>query len=167
MGCFASFAQVTSGRFATTCLLMIGALVSGCGGSSEGEESTADAASATVSAAEVTGFGEVLSTSSGDSLYVLTADPPGGSKCVDACTEEFKPLVAEGAPTAGPGTKSSLLKTFKREDGGEQVLYNDRALYTHKGEGLISGAGEESDGGVWYLVSPDGEPIETTAAGGY
>jgi hypothetical protein len=63
--------------------------------------------------------------------------------------------------------KSSLLSTFKRNDGGTQVLYDKHALYTHKGRGLVSGAGVKADGGTWYLVAPSGKPIKSTKSGGY
>ena len=68
---------------------------------------------------------------------------------------------------AGPGVKASLLSTFKRTDGQEQVMYNHHALYTHKGQGAASGAGMASDGGIWYLVSPSGSAVKSTSAGGY
>ena len=47
--------------------------------------------------------------------------------------------------------KASLLATFKRFRGKEQVMYNHHALYTHKGQGAASGAGVAADGGIWYL----------------
>jgi predicted lipoprotein with Yx(FWY)xxD motif len=114
----------------------------------------------------VVGFGKVLA-SSGHPLYVLSSDPPGGSRCTGACTSTWPPLTAKGRPTAGPGADSSLLSTFKRPDGNTQVLYDRHALYTHSGRGLVSGAGVKSQGGIWYLVAPSGKPIKQTKSGGY
>lgn len=157
------------GVIAAICVLGLGVPVGlGCGGSSDDEdEGTVPAASATVSTRDVSGYGTVLATKSGRPLYLLTADPSGGSKCVGSCAKKWRPLTEKGAPTAGPGVKPSQLRTFKRGDGGKQVLYNGHALYTSTGRGLTSAAGTASHGGTWFLVSPSGEPIETTEAGGY
>lgn len=149
-------------------LLVLGALgFAGCGGSSDEETGGAPAGSATVATRDVPGFGSVLATRSGKPLYLLTADPEGDTKCVDACTKRWEPLIADGTPAAGEGAKTSLLETFKRSDGGEQVLYNGHALYTFKGQGQLAGAGTKSFGGTWFLVSADGEAIEATDTGGY
>ena len=128
---------------------------------------TAPADSATVRTVDVAGFGTVLATGSEETLYVHTADPTGGSSCSGKCTEEFKPLEPEGELTAGPGSDPELLASFKRDDGTEQVLYDDKALYTHTGPGTISGAGIESDGGTWLLIEPSGDEIDQTDTGGY
>ena len=57
--------------------------------------------------------------------------------------------------------------TFRRSDGSTQVLYDRHALYTHRGRGLVSGAGVRSEGGTWYLVAPSGKAITKTKSGGY
>jgi predicted lipoprotein with Yx(FWY)xxD motif len=153
-------------------LLVAGAsLLAGCGGSGSAKGGGATQASAptvtTVTTEHLAGYGTVLATSSGEALYVLTADPPDGSKCVGSCTSKWHPLIANGAPTAGPGVKQSLLSTFTRSDGSEQLIYNDHALYTYTGPGQAGGAGITADGGIWYLVSPAGKAIEQTTSGGY
>jgi predicted lipoprotein with Yx(FWY)xxD motif len=153
---------------AAVCLLVPGALVlASCGGGSdEAEGGTVPASSATVITKKVPGYGTALATNSGKLLYVLTSDPEGGTKCVDSCVKQWKPLLGEGSPKAADGVKPDLLGTFKRDDGDQQVLYNKRALYTFTGEEL-AGAGTKALGGTWYLVDPDGKPIETTGVGGY
>lgn len=150
--------------------LVTGVLVlSACGSSSSGGNSggSGSSSSATVITKKVAGYGSVLATPSGKTLYLLTADPSGGSKCTGSCTSQWPPLAAKGSPTAGPGVNSSMLSSFKRTDGTEQVLYNKHALYTHTGSGLTSGAGVAQNGGIWYLVSPSGNPIKSTTGGGY
>ena len=114
----------------------------------------------------VVGYGKVLAVS-GQPVYLLSSDPPGGSKCTGGCTSTWPPLTTKGRPGAGPGADSSLLSTFKRSDGTTQVLYDKHALYKHKGRGLVSGAGVKSEGGTWYLVSPSGKPIKSTKRGDY
>ncbi|MGH2978349.1 MAG: COG4315 family predicted lipoprotein [Solirubrobacterales bacterium] len=128
---------------------------------------TAPAESATVSTVDLPGFGTVLAAGSGDTVLVHTSDPAGGSSCTGKCAREFKPLEPEGEPTAGPGTDAALLSSFKRKDGTEQVLYDDKALYTHTGPGSISGAGTESHGGTWLLIEPSGDEIRGSETGGY
>ncbi len=128
---------------------------------------TAPAEEATVRAVDVAGFGIVLATGSEQTLYVHTGDSAGGSSCSGKCTAEFKPLEGEGELTAGPDSDSALLSSFKRDDGTEQVLYDDKALYTHTGPGTISGAGIESDGGTWLLIKPSGDEIVASETGAY
>lgn len=155
-------------RWIVPWLVLLGLAVVGCGGSSkdDGGGASAPAGSATVSTMTVIGYGKALATS-GHPLYLLSSDPPRGSRCTGKCTATWSPLTAKGAPTAGPGVESSLLSTFKRADGSTQVLYDGHALYTHKGRGLVSGAGVRSEGGTWYLVAPSGKPIKATKRGDY
>jgi predicted lipoprotein with Yx(FWY)xxD motif len=124
-------------------------------------------AAATVSVSKLPGYSSVLTTSSGQAVYLLSTDPSGGSRCSGSCTAQWPPLREKGALRAGPGIKASLLSVFKRKDGTRQVMYNHHALYMHKGQGAASGAGLASDGGVWYLVSPSGTAIKSTSSGGY
>jgi predicted lipoprotein with Yx(FWY)xxD motif len=101
----------------------------------------------------------------GMTLYVTKDDTPnsGSTTCTDAdCTAEWTPLtVTEGAiPMAGDGVDDSLLSTITRDDGTLQVTYNGWALYTYTGDkapGDTTGAGQ---GGKWFLISPEGDPIE-------
>ncbi|MGE4426935.1 MAG: hypothetical protein AB7G37_10835 [Solirubrobacteraceae bacterium] len=144
--------------------------VSGCGDSDDdngGAGGSTSSGDATVVTRDVPGYGTVLANDEGRPLYVYTKDPEGGSACTDACAETWPPLEAEGTPTTGGEVKAGLLATFEREDGTTQILYNQHALYTHTGGGLLEGVGEKLDGGTWYLISPNGETVETTEPGGY
>ena len=75
--------------------------------------------------------------------------------------------MVSGSPSAGKGVDSSKLSTFKRKDGGTQVLYGGHALYTYTGQGSASGQGVKSEGGTWYLMGPSGKPITKTAGNSY
>jgi predicted lipoprotein with Yx(FWY)xxD motif len=134
------------------------------GGSSGG---SASASSATVATKKEPGYGTVLVNSSGQALYLLSNDPSGGSKCTGSCASAWPPLAAKGGLTAGPGADKSLLSSFSRSDGTKQVLYNKHALYTYAKGGLVSGEGVASNGGIFYLVAPDGKPVTKTTTGGY
>lgn len=155
-------------------LLLVVVALGACGGDDDSSPSsngaragTAPAESATVRTLDLPGFGNVLAAGSGDPVLVHTGDPAGGSSCTGRCAREFTPLEADGELTAGPDTDAELLSSFKRDDGTEQVLYADKALYTHTGPGSISGAGTESYGGTWLLVEPSGDEIRGSETGGY
>lgn len=161
------------GRLVVAALAALALLAAGCGGSSSSSDgggtggAKASAAAATkVATMKITGYGDVLAVG-GRPLYLHSSDPAGKSTCAGACATKWPPLTAPGTPAAGPGVKSELLTTFQRDDGKRQVLYGKHALYTHKGRGLVSGAGVASDGGTWYLVSPAGQAITATSSGGY
>ena len=109
----------------------------------------------------------MLATSQGAPLYLLTADPSGGSSCDAACAKEWPPLTGTGRPAGGSGVKASLLSSFTRRDGRIQLLYGGHALYTHPGMSASAAAGTAADGGIWYLVSPSGKPIKSTNGSGY
>ena len=155
---------------ATLVALLVGctSVLAGCGGSGSGTSGGATpASSATVITRHLAGYGTVLATPSGQALYELSDDPPGGSKCSGSCTSDWHPLTDNGAPTAGPGINPSLLSTFRRSDGSKQVVYDGHALYTYAGSGQASGAGIASAVGTSYLVSAAGKPIKQTTGGGY
>jgi predicted lipoprotein with Yx(FWY)xxD motif len=150
-------------------LLLVGVLaLAACGGDDDdgGGAGSADARSATVSTLELAGFGDVVATKDGKPVYMLTSDPQDASACEGACLKDFAPLTEDGTLTAGPGIDGDALSQFDRQ-GTTQVAYNGHALYTFKGEGLVTGAGMKANGGTWYLIDPDGNAIETTAEGGY
>jgi predicted lipoprotein with Yx(FWY)xxD motif len=140
-----------------------------CGSQSKpaGAASAASGATATVKVSKLPGYSSVLTTSSGQAVYLLTSDPAGGSGCSGSCITQWPPLLEKQSLQAGPGVNASLLSTFKRSDGQKQVMYDHHALYTHKGAGAASGAGLAADGGIWYLVSPSGSAVKSTSSGGY
>jgi predicted lipoprotein with Yx(FWY)xxD motif len=149
------------------------ALIAGCGSSSSSNSSSSSGGgsssggSGTVKVAKLSGYGTALVTASGKSVYLLTSDPAGSSKCSGSCAKIWPPVTVSGSPSAGSGVDSSKLSTFKRSDGTTQVLYDKHALYTYSGQGSTSGEGQASFGGVWYLVGPNGAAIKKSSAGGY
>jgi predicted lipoprotein with Yx(FWY)xxD motif len=147
------------------------AVIAGCGSSSSNSSSSGGGSSSggsgTVSVAKISGYGSALVTASGKSVYILSTDPAGSSKCAGSCAKTWMPVTVSGSPSAGSGVDSSKLSSFKRSDGTTQVLYDKQALYTYSGQGATSGEGQAADGGVWYLVSPSGAPIKKSSSGGY
>jgi len=120
----------------------------------------------TVNVSESTEFGPILVDGDGFSLYLFMADTQnsGSSTCGDddGCTEEWPPLLTEGEPVVGEGVDATLLGTITRDDGSTQVTYNGWPLYLFHEDtapGNTNGQGIDEFGGLWYLVSPDGEAI--------
>ena len=107
-------------------------VVAGCGSGSSATGG-APAAAASVVTKHVAGYGTVLATASGQTLYVLTADRPGESNCSGSCTLNWHPLILHGLPVAGPGVNARLLSTFRRGDGRTQVMYDGHPLYAYAG----------------------------------
>ncbi len=148
------------------------ALIAACGGSSSNNSSSSSggggsSGSGTVKTAKISGYGTALVTSSGKSVYLLSSDPPNGSKCAGSCAKTWMPVTVSGSASAGSGVDSSKLTTFKRKDGTTQVAYDKHALYTYASPGATSGEGVTSEGGKWYLIAPSGSPITKSQAGGY
>jgi predicted lipoprotein with Yx(FWY)xxD motif len=149
-------------------------LIAACGGSSSNNSSSSGGGggssgtgSGTVKTAKISGYGTALVTSAGKSVYVLSSDPPNGSKCAGSCAKTWMPVTVSGSASAGSGVDSSKLTTFKRKDGTTQVAYDKHALYTYASPGATSGEGVTSEGGKWYLIAPSGSPITKSQAGGY
>ena len=110
----------------------------------------------------VKGYGNILVTSGGYTLYLLSSDPPGSTSCVGSCAIVWPPVEVKGRLKAGPGVNRKLLSSFERS-GAHQVLYNDHALYTYEedtGPGAVTGEGVETYGGTWWVVSPKGDAIK-------
>lgn len=127
-------------------------------------------ASAKNSSSEVaigkTDLGNVLVDSEGMTLYMFKKDKDGKSNCYDDCEKQWPPLTVEGNPQAGDGADQDLLGTVKREDGSQQVTYNDMPLYywaADKDKGDVNGQGIND---VWYVVDSGGGIVDGTATEG-
>ena len=120
-----------------------------------------NARSATVKVAH-RDLGKILVDSRGRTLYVLSADSAGKSKCFGACAQNWPPLRASRKPTVGTGLKASKVGTIRRRDGKPQVTYNRHPLYRFVGDakpGQTNGQGIVAFGGRWSAVSPAGRPV--------
>jgi predicted lipoprotein with Yx(FWY)xxD motif len=121
--------------------------------------------SATVNVSETADFGPVLVNDEDYSLYVFLNDTQnsGTSTCTGACAGAWPPLITDGPPVAGEGVDEFLLSTLPRDDGSTQVTYNGWPLYLFADDtapGDTLGQGLDDSGGLWFLISPDGEPIQ-------
>lgn len=128
--------------------------------------STAQAPSYEVKTGTVSGLGTVLVNGEGLTLYLFVPDKHSGkSTCYGRCALAWPPLVLPTAttePLAGAGVNTSLLGTTDRSDGTVELTYNGWPLYTWVNDtepGQATGQALNNDGGLWYVLSPTGQPI--------
>ena len=106
-------------------------------------------------------WGKILVNSKGYALYMWVKDKPNKSNCGTACLSVWPFVIVSGKPTAGPGVNAKLLGTIKAK-GGNEVTYNKYPLYTFVSDvkpSVISGQGNTTFGGAWWLLTPSGQPI--------
>ncbi|MFA6266723.1 MAG: hypothetical protein WC670_13550 [Pseudolabrys sp.] len=94
--------------------------------------------------------GQVLTNTSGMTLYTFDKDAAGKSACNGPCAANWPPLMAAAdAKAAGAYT------IVAREDGSKQWAKGDKPLYTWKNDkkpGDITGDGFLN--GAWHIVKP-------------
>jgi predicted lipoprotein with Yx(FWY)xxD motif len=90
----------------------------------------------------------------------------GKPTCYDDCAQTWPALEAQGEPVAGDGIDESLLGRVERTDGATQVTYNDLPLYHYSGDEAAGDTNGQGLSDVWWLLSPDGEPLKETQGGG-
>ena len=105
-------------------------------------------------------LGKILVDGSGMTLYVLTRDGPNQSTCKDACALIWPPLPLAAEGKSGPGIDSPLLGSTTRTDGALQMSYSGRPLYHFASDSKAGDVNGQGFGGVWFVVSPAGEPIK-------
>ena len=106
-------------------------------------------------------FGEMLYDADDQAIYVFERDTSDKSNCYDECAAAWPPVLTSGAPVAGDGVDEALLGTTKRDDGSTQLTYGGRPLYyyAHEGPGEVRCHNVDLNGGFWWVVGADGEPL--------
>lgn len=112
--------------------------------------------------------GQIVVDSKGMSLYIFTKDvkDSGSSACVDACLDSWPVFTTTSDAPSVEGVTGTV-GTIATADGKKQVTLTGMPLYYYakdKAPGDVTGQGV---GGVWYLVSPNGEMIKGAAGSGY
>ncbi len=112
-----------------------------------------------------TKYGTVLVSSTGRTLYHLTAEKRGKIVCTATCAKAWPPLtIKKGSkPSAGTGINQSKLGTIKRPDGTMQVTYNGFALYRYGDDTKKGDAEGQGEDHVWFTISPAGSLVKTAA----
>jgi len=104
-------------------------------------------------------FGSMLFDSNERAIYIFEKDPRGDSVCYGECAEAWPPVFTEGEPRAGGGVQDALLGIVKRRDGRLQVTYAGKPLYfyAHEEPGEVRCHNVNLNGGLWWVVGPDGK----------
>ena len=124
---------------------------------STSSESSPAAKGATVETAKVGGLGKVLVNEDGLTLYLFTNDTGTKSTCTGSCAATWPALTTDGQPVAGSGADDSKLGTTG-SGGDQQVTYDGHPLYLYSGDSKAGDANGQGIGGIWFAVTPDGEP---------
>lgn len=106
-----------------------------------------------------TSLGEVLVDARGETVYLLTADTVGHSTCSAACLQ-YWPAVAPGHASS---TVTAKVASTSTAGGSKIATVGGWPLYTYiqdQKPGDVTGEGISSFGGVWYAVSPSGQPVK-------
>lgn len=103
-------------------------------------------------------FGDMLFDSRRQAIYIFENDARGKSVCYGECARAWPPVLTKGEPRAGKGVKAKLLGTTKRRDGKRQVTYAGKPLYfyVNEGPGEVRCHNVHLNGGLWWVVGPDG-----------
>lgn len=118
-------------------------------------------------------WGNYLTDSRGMALYMFSKDHTGSGfsssdfkpSCYGSCANLWPPLTAQSSNsgfTAGSGINQNMIGTTKRNNGMYQLTYNNIPLYYYKLDKLpgdVKGQLKHGHGGVWYLITPKGNPI--------
>jgi predicted lipoprotein with Yx(FWY)xxD motif len=116
---------------------------------------------ATVSLEQNDELGSFLVDDKGMTLYLFTKDTPNTTVCYEKCAVAWPPLLTNGDAVAGEGVDASLLGTTNRTDGTVQVTYNGWPLYYYEKDKAPGDVTGQDVGGVWYVVSAEGEQVTT------
>ncbi len=153
-------ARTRIGLLAAGAALMLALAACSNGDDGNGGTEAGDAAAAPVVRVEDSDLGRILVDADGRTLYVFLPDEQGASTCYDDCEANWPPLTVEGDPAGGDGVDGSMLGTAEREDGSAQVTYDGWPLYRFASDATADDVNGQGVGGVWYVISPDGEPIQ-------
>ena len=106
-------------------------------------------------------FGQMLYDENDRAIYVFERDTSEQSTCYEECAAAWPPVLASGEPVAGKGVDGSLLGTTERRDGETQITYGDRPLYyyAHEAPGEVRCHNVDLNGGFWWVIGRDGEPL--------
>jgi len=110
-------------------------------------------------------LGPILVDGTGRTLYLFQADSGTTSHCYGGCAQAWPPDTTTGHPGAH-GLNSTMVGTTPRKDHTTQVTYNGHPLYRFALDakpGDTTGQGSTAFGGAWYVVSPSGTAITSTA----
>ena len=108
-------------------------------------------------------LGQILTAADGMTVYLFMTDAQGAPTCTDSCAQAWPPLTVDDASQliGGDGVDGSLLGTTEHPAAGIQVTYNGWPLYLFAGDSAPGDTNGQGQGGVWYVVDPAGNAIDS------
>lgn len=131
------------------------------GAAGQENAATQSASAGELSVATNQELGEVLTDSSGLTLYRFdkdTAEPPKSS-CDGECAKKWPPVPADDA-TAGAGVDEALLGSVTRSDGTKQLTIDGWPAYRFAKDTSAGDVNGQGVGGTWYALAPDGKKAQ-------
>jgi len=107
----------------------------------------------TVATSDTPELGTFLTDAEGRTLYMFTKDEPGTSTCSGECLANWPAFVADEPLTLPDGVPGELTQ-ITREDGTQQIAYNDMPLYYYAGDTTAGDTNGQGVGDVWFVVTP-------------
>lgn len=117
------------------------------------------------------GLGAVLADGEGHTLYMFPPDARRQVTCTGPCAGSWPPLAVQDdvRPMTGPGVDARLLGRVPDPNTGGQVMtYGGYPLYRYAGDVDPQSANGQAlilNGGPWYVLDADGQPITTALKG--
>ena len=93
-------------------------------------------------------------------MYLYSPDGANTTSQVSAGLKQAWPPVTATDATAGSGIDASKLSLQTQPDGSKQVAYNGHLLYTYVGDKAAGDANGQALGGIWYVLTADGEKVD-------
>jgi len=107
-----------------------------------------------------TSLGTIVTDGDGLAVYQYDADTQGSG--ASSCTAE---CLASWPPVPGGSTAPTLtgitgeVTTITGTDGNPQLALNGWPLYYYVGDTAAGQTSGQGVGGVWWVMSPEGEPV--------
>ena len=102
--------------------------------------------------------GPILVDPNGMTLYMFAKDVDGESTCAGECATNWPAAVVEGEPDVGD-LDASMFSTVASADGATMLKVGNWPLYTFAGDTAPGDMNGQGVGGVWWVVTPNGNPI--------
>ncbi|GAA3761271.1 hypothetical protein GCM10022240_12250 [Microbacterium kribbense] len=104
--------------------------------------------------------GDVVADADGHAVYLYAKDTQnsGESVCDSACLASW-PAVTTTSTSPGGAGLSGTVGEIPLSGGHYQVTFNGWPLYTFDGDVVADTIKGQGAGGVWWLLSPNGERV--------
>jgi predicted lipoprotein with Yx(FWY)xxD motif len=107
-------------------------------------------------------FGQILTDTQGNTLYVFDKDTGTTSNCTGGCSETWPPMVVTGTP-AGTGVDADDLGTTTRTDGTKQLTFYGHPVYHYAADNAAGDTMGQGIGGIWWVVDKNGTEVKSAS----